>query len=113
MWLVIAAICALAMTFAWIKKPGKNRYGQISLAFWALTFMIFIDHVVGWFLEGAEGEFLEIGAEPFMLSLCMVIPIFAAWEFFVVLDMVKIEKKECKCGDTEESRNKNSIEEAQ
>ncbi|MBE6522445.1 MAG: hypothetical protein E7Z62_04885 [Thermoplasmata archaeon] len=105
MWLVIAAICALVATFAWINKPGVNRYGHLALAFWALTAMIFVDHVIGWFLEGAEGDFLEVGVDPFMLSLCMIIPVFMIWEIAVILDRVKITKTE--------NKNKNATEEAQ
>jgi predicted Co/Zn/Cd cation transporter (cation efflux family) len=67
--------------------------------------MIFVDHVIGWFLEGAEGDFLEVGVDPFMLSLCMVIPVFMVWEIAVILDRVKITKTE--------NKNKNATEEAQ
>jgi predicted Co/Zn/Cd cation transporter (cation efflux family) len=67
--------------------------------------MIFVDHVIGWFLEGAEGDFLEVGVDPFMLSLCMVIPVFMVWEIAVILDRVKITKTD--------NKNKNAIEEAQ
>ena len=91
MWLVIASIFALVATYSWINTPGKNRNGQLALAFWALTFMIFVDHVIGWLLEGGEGEFLEIGLEPFVLSLCMVIPILAAWEMFVAFDKLGVK----------------------
>jgi hypothetical protein len=91
MWLVIASIFALVATYSWINTPGKNRNGQLALAFWALTFMIFVDHVIGWLLEGGEGEFLEIGLEPLMLSLCMVIPVLAAWEMFVAFDKLGIK----------------------
>ena len=62
------------------------------MGLWALTAMIFVDHVLGWFLEGAEGDFLEIGLEPFILSLCMLIPILAVWELFVVIDRLELRK---------------------
>ena len=91
MWLLIASIFALVATYSWINNPGKNRNGTLALAFWALTFMIFVDHVIGWALEGAEGDFLEIGIEPFILSLCMIVPILAAWEFFVVVEKLGIK----------------------
>lgn len=55
--------------------------------------MIFVDHVLGWALEGASGEFLDISAEAFVLSLCMVIPIFALWELLLVLDKFGLRKK--------------------
>ena len=92
MWLVVSAIAALISTKAWIDKPGKNYYAQLSMGLWALTAMIFVDHVIGWFLEGAEGDFLEIGLEPCILSLCMLIPILAVWELFVVIDRLELRK---------------------
>lgn len=100
MWLIVSAIAALAVTGAWINRPGKNYYGQLSIGLWGLTTMIFVDHVIGWFLEGAEGEFLEIGLEPFILSLCMLIPIFAIWELFVVMDKLGLRK----CSDMNDTR---------
>lgn len=95
MWLVVSAIAALIATGAWIHRPGKNYYSQLSIGLWALTAMISVDHVIGWFLEGAEGEFLEIGVEPFVLSLCMLIPILAVWELFVVIDKLGFRKNGC------------------
>lgn len=46
MWLVVSAIAALISTKAWIDKPGKNYYAQLSMGLWALTAMIFVDHVI-------------------------------------------------------------------
>ena len=92
MWLVVSAIAALIATGAWI---GKNYYGQLSFGLWALTAMISVYHVIGWFLEGAEGDFLEIGVEPLVLSLCMLIPILAVWELFVVIDRLGLRRNAC------------------
>ncbi|MGN1044901.1 MAG: hypothetical protein ACI4Q9_02965 [Candidatus Methanomethylophilaceae archaeon] len=71
----------------------------MSLAFWGLTFMIFVDHVIGWFLEGANGDFLEVSVDAFMLSLCMIIPICAIWELCIVIDKLKanVVKVDCCC----------------
>lgn len=74
MWLVVSAIAALIVTGAWIHRPGKNYYGQLSIGLWTLTVMISVDHVIGWFLEGVE---------PFVLSLCVLIPILAVWGVMV------------------------------
>ncbi|MGN0098844.1 MAG: hypothetical protein ACI38Y_05935 [Candidatus Methanomethylophilaceae archaeon] len=104
MWLIVSAVAALVATAAWAVVPrGKYRLGGLSLAFWGLTFMIFVDHVIGWFLEGAEGEFLEVSLEAFMLSLCMIIPIFAIWELYVVIDKLKADRVGstcCSCNDS-------------
>lgn len=102
MWLIVSAIAALAATGAWINRPGKNYYGHLAMGLWALTAMIFVDHVIGWFLEGAEGDFLDIGVEPFILSLCMLIPILGIWELFVVLDKLGLRKSTCVNNDSKE-----------
>lgn len=89
MWLVIFAIAALITTGVYLFQTQKYHMGYLSLGLWALTVCIFIDHVMGWFADGAVGEFFEIGAEPLILSICMIIPIFAVWEFAVILQRVR------------------------
>lgn len=92
-------------TYAWLHSPPKaDRLAQLSMVFWGLTFMIFVDHVIGWFLEGAEGDFLEIGTEEFMLSLCMIIPILMIWEGLLLADKFKLRQ-------IMESKNKTENEE--
>lgn len=61
------------------------------MVFWALTLMVFVDHVIGWFSEGAEGPFMDIDLNAFVLSLCMVIPILAIWQAALVIDRLRAE----------------------
>ncbi|MGE4577132.1 MAG: hypothetical protein AB7D42_01185 [Candidatus Methanomethylophilaceae archaeon] len=85
MWLVIFAISALVTTGLYLFRTQKYYMGHLSLGLWALTACVFLDHVMGWFADGAEGPFLEIGAEPLVLSICMLIPVFVAWELAVMV----------------------------
>jgi len=89
-WLIVTAIFALMATLAWMLVPkDEYRLGGLSLAFWGLALLVFVDHTIGWFLDGREGEFMEISAEAFMLSMCMIIPILAIWELIVIVDRFK------------------------
>jgi hypothetical protein len=85
MWLVIFAISALIATGIYLFHTQKYYLGYLSLGLWALTACIFIDHLMGWFSEGAEGPFFEIGAEPLVLSICMLIPIFMVWQLAIIV----------------------------
>mgnify|MGYP000891920199 CR=1 FL=1 len=85
MWLVIFAISALIATGIYLFQTQKYYTGQLSLGLWALTACVFADHVMGWFADGAEGPFLEIGAEPLVLSICMLVPVLVVWELAVMV----------------------------
>ena len=88
MWLIIAALAAVISTMAWIiSKTNKYRLAELSMAFWALTIMVFIDHTIGWILEG-EGDFMDINFNALVLSLCMIFPIIMIWEAFLVKDKI-------------------------
>jgi hypothetical protein len=87
MWLLISAIAGLVTTQFWLREPaGKYRLGQLAMVFWALTAMIFVDHVIGWWLDGAEGDFMDISLDAFVLSLCMIIPILMIWQILLIMD---------------------------
>ena len=85
MWLIFAAISALIATFIWMNDPKRKDFGYLGMAFWGLTVMIFLDHVIGWALEGAEGEFLETSTDAFVLSVCMIVSVLIVWELIVAL----------------------------
>jgi hypothetical protein len=89
MWLVIFAISTLVTTGIYLFQTQKHNLGYLSLGLWALTACVFVDHVMGWFAEGAEGPFFEIGAEPLVLSVCMLMPIFAVWELATIVQRTR------------------------
>jgi hypothetical protein len=80
MWLIVFAVAALAVTYSYL--DNNKRYGveYLAMVLWAATAMIFVDHTIGWFMDG--GDYFDIGVEPLVLSIAMLIPIFAVWEIF-------------------------------
>ncbi len=92
MWLIITAVAALAVTAIYITTTRKYRLGMLSMVLWALTACIFVDHALGWLLEG--GEFFDIGAESLILSIVMLIPIFAVWGLVLIRDKFTSAKAE-------------------
>lgn len=99
MWLIVSLIAALVVTLVWLVIPvDRFRLNYLSLAFWGLSLMVFVDHVLGWLSEGGEGEFFEIDAGAFVLSLCMIVPILIVWEAYLVLQRYKtVSVKGCAC----------------
>ena len=93
MWLIIAAIAALTTTYMWLNRPPEtDRLAQLSMVFWGLTLMVFVDHVIGWFLDGAEGDFFDIGVNEFILSICMIVPILVIWEGALIADRFRLRQ---------------------
>jgi len=85
MWLIISALAALAVTAAWFVAPRFYRFDILSLALWGLTTCIFVDHVLGY----EDGAFFDISADSLVLSIAMLIPIFAVWEAYLIIQKLK------------------------
>ncbi len=92
MWLLVSAAVAIAVTYAWLGHPGQNRLSTLALAFWGLTFCVFVDHTVGWVLEGGAGPYFEVSADAFCLSIAMTVAIFAVWELVLLIDRLKANR---------------------
>lgn len=90
MWLIVTALTAIMVTAAYLFISDKYKVGLLAMALWGLSVCIFVDHVMGYLMEGG-GEFFEINAEAFVLSIAMLIPIFAIWEVYVLV--VKLRAK--------------------
>jgi hypothetical protein len=90
MWLIISSMAAMAVTAAYLFISDKYRIGVLGLALWGLTACIFVDHTMAYLMEGG-GEYLEIGVEPLVLSITMLIPLFAIWEMYVLV--IKLREK--------------------
>ena len=90
MWLIITTLAALLVTATYLFVSDKHRIGMLALALWGLSACIFVDHVMGYMAE--PGEFFEIGAEPLVLSIAMLIPIFAIWELYVLVQKLREEQ---------------------
>lgn len=87
MWLIVTALAALAVTAAYIFVSDGYKLNMLMAALWGLTVCIFVDHTMGFLAEG--GEFLEISTESLILSITMLIPIFAVWECYLLYSKLK------------------------
>lgn len=74
------------------QTPGDGPSGTALMVFWGLTLMVFVDHVIGWFLDGAEGDFFDIGVNEFILSICMIVPILVIWEGALIADRFRLRQ---------------------
>ncbi|MCL2296110.1 MAG: hypothetical protein FWC29_03400 [Methanomassiliicoccaceae archaeon] len=80
------AVAALIVTYSYLENSKRYGLRNLALVLWATTAMIFIDHTLGWLMEG--GDYFDIGIEPFILSIAMIIPIFAVWEAFFLKNKI-------------------------
>jgi len=88
MWLIVFALAALAATAAWALGVG-HKIEYLAMALWAVTAATLVDHTMGWVADGAEGEYLEMGVEPLILSLAMLAFVVAAWALYLVWSRAK------------------------
>jgi len=86
MWLIILTMAAVITTAIWYAKDTERKYklGFLSLVFWGTSIMVFVDHVVGYLMEGAEGEFFETSLDAFLLSIVLVIIALIIWEIVLL-----------------------------
>ena len=99
MWLIITALAAVITTAIWyVKAPeGKYKLGLLSLIFWGATLMWFVDHVMGYLMEG--GEFFEVNLDATILGLAVVIVALIIWEIALLGDDPKGVLKRIKKGE--------------
>jgi len=85
MWLVILALSATMATALWYSKAENDKYMLrfLSLIFWGATIMVFVDHVVGYLMEG--GEFFEMTVEAMLLGIILLIVALVVWEISLLL----------------------------
>jgi len=85
MWLIILAFAAAIVTPIWYAKADEDKYllKLLCLILWGATIMVFVDHVMGFLMEG--GEFLELTLEATVLGFVMLTAALVMWEFILVL----------------------------
>jgi len=85
MWLVILAVAAAIVTPLWYRMAEDDKYllKLLCLILWGVTIMVFVDHVLGFLMEG--GEFLELTAEATVLGFVMLIAALIIWEIVLLL----------------------------
>jgi O-antigen/teichoic acid export membrane protein len=85
MWLIILAFATAIVTPIWYAKADEDKYllKLLCLILWGATIMVFVDHVMGFLMEG--GEFLELTLEATVLGFAMLTAALVMWEFTLVL----------------------------
>ncbi|MEM1991207.1 MAG: hypothetical protein QXL13_01015 [Nitrososphaerota archaeon] len=85
MWLVVLAMAATLSTAIWYSKAENDVYmlKLLSLIFWGATIMVFIDHVMGYLMEG--GAFLEMSVEAAVLGFILLIFALIVWEIVLII----------------------------
>ena len=76
---------------------------MLSLAFWGLTVCIFVDHTIGWVIDGSEGPYFEVSADALCLSAAMIIVVLAAWELALLIDRLKASRADVRAVQGAES----------
>jgi hypothetical protein len=85
MWLIILAFAAAVVTPIWYSTAEEDRYllRLLCLILWGATIMVFVDHVMGYLMEG--GEFLELTLDATVLGFAMLTAALIIWEIILVL----------------------------
>ncbi len=99
MWLIVTSLAAVITTAIWYIKAPEDKYklGFLSLIFWGATLMWFVDHLMGYLMEG--GEFLEINLSATILGLVVIIVALIIWEIALLRDDPKGVLKRIKRGE--------------
>lgn len=85
MWLIVLAMASALSTALWYSKAENDVYmlRLLSLILWGASIMVFVDHVMGYLMEG--GEFLEISAEATVLGFVLLITALVIWEIVLLI----------------------------
>jgi len=85
MWLIILAFAAAIATPIWYGMAEYDKYllRLLCLILWGATIMVFVDHVMGFLMEG--GEFLELTLDATVLGFAMLIAALVIWEIVLIL----------------------------
>lgn len=85
MWLIILAFAAAIVTPIWYSVAEEDKYllKILCLILWGATIMVFIDHVMGFLMEG--GEFFELTLDATVLGFVMLIAALVIWEIVLLL----------------------------
>ncbi|MEM2971206.1 MAG: hypothetical protein QW270_02120 [Candidatus Bathyarchaeia archaeon] len=85
MWLLILAFSSAMATAIWYSKAENDKYMLrfLCLILWGATIMVFVDHAMGYLMEG--GEFLEMTAETTVLGVTLLTTALIVWEIALLL----------------------------
>ena len=85
MWLIILAFAAAIVTPIWYSKAEEDKYmlKLLCLILWGATIMVFVDHMIGYLMEG--GEFFELSLDATVLGFILLIAALVIWEIILLL----------------------------
>lgn len=85
MWLVILAFASAIITPIWYSRAENDRYllKLLCLILWGTTIMVFVDHVMGYLMEG--GEFFELTVDATVLGFVLLTAALVIWEVVLLL----------------------------
>ena len=85
MWLIILAFAAAIVTPIWYSMAEEDKYllRLLCLILWGATIMVFVDHAMGFLMEG--GEFLELTLDAAVLGFAMLTVALVIWEIVLLL----------------------------
>lgn len=89
---MIAAVATTAVYLIW-PKAKEYRVDLLVLMLWGLSLCLFIDHSLGYMLDGGSGldEYFDVSADGVIVGFLMLIPIYAVWELYVLLKKTAAE----------------------
>jgi hypothetical protein len=64
-------------------EDDKYLLRLLCLILWGATIMVFVDHVMGYLMEG--GEFLELTLDATILGFAMLTAALVIWEIILIL----------------------------
>jgi hypothetical protein len=90
MWLITTLITAIGVTILWYVAPKIYKLNLLSLMLWGASFMILVDHILGY--DG--GLFVEMETEGLvnnstLLGIIMLIPVFIIWISVLIIKKPK------------------------
>ena len=90
MWLITTLIAAIGVTILWHVSPKIYKLELLSLMLWGASFMILIDHLLGY--EGGTFVKMETGGlitNGIVLGIVMLIPAFIIWITVLIIKKPK------------------------
>jgi len=85
MWLIEISLAAILVTAIWYAKDdGKLKLNLLGLMLWGAAIMIFVDHIMGYLMEG--GEFIEMTADATLLGVGLIIIASAIWQAILLAE---------------------------
>ena len=90
MWLITTLVAAICATVLWYASPKIYKLDLLSLMLWGASFMILVDHILGY--DGGSFVGMETGGlvtNGVVLGIVMLIPVFIIWMSVLIIKKPK------------------------